>query len=133
MKAVLVDSNVLLDIATRESEWERWSSLALERAANESILVINPIIYAEVSLGYDIHHDRVTDVLLAAAAQAGLRDAFVHVRELGDFSISYRVAGLLEDVQSLISARSGLRTEVLNALHGALPVTSPVCPLTKNR
>jgi predicted nucleic acid-binding protein len=53
MKAVLVDSNVLLDIATRESEWERWSSLALERAANESILVINPIIYAEVSIGFD--------------------------------------------------------------------------------
>ncbi len=67
------------------------------------------IIHAEVSLGYDVHHDRAMDVLLAAAAQAGLKDAFVHVRELGDFSISYRVAGLLEDVQSLISARSALR------------------------
>lgn len=84
------------------------------------------IIHAEVSLGYDIHHDRVTDVLLAAAAQAGLKDAFVHVRELGDFSISYRVAGLLEDVQSLISARSALRTEALNALHGAgIEIVSP--------
>jgi small-conductance mechanosensitive channel len=84
------------------------------------------IIHAEVSLGYDIHHERVADVLLAAASAAGLKDGFVHVRELGDFSITYRVAGLLEDVQSLISARSGLRKAVLNALHEAdIEIVSP--------
>ena len=53
MKAVLVDSNVLLDIATADPTWESWSSQALARAANEAVLVINPIIYAEVSIGFD--------------------------------------------------------------------------------
>lgn len=84
------------------------------------------IIHAEVSLGYDLHHEHVTDVLLVAATQAGLKDAFVQVRELGDFSISYRVAGLLEDVQSLISGRSTLRKAVLDALHEAdIEIVSP--------
>jgi small-conductance mechanosensitive channel len=84
------------------------------------------IIHAEVSLGYDVHHGRVSDVLLAAAATTGLKDAFVQVRELGDFAVSYRVAGLLEEVQSLISARSDLRRAVLDALHGAdIEIVSP--------
>jgi len=84
------------------------------------------IIHAELSLGYDVHHERVTDVLLAAATQCGLKDAFVQVRKLGDFSIGYRVAGLLEDVQSLISARSNLRKAVLDALHAAdIEIVSP--------
>lgn len=52
MSAVLVDSNVILDIATQDPLWETWSSKALEGVANESILVINPIIYAEVSIGF---------------------------------------------------------------------------------
>jgi hypothetical protein len=57
---------------------------------------------------------------------AGLKDGCVHVRELGDFAVTYRVAGLLEDVQSLISARSNLRKAVLDALHAAdIEVVSP--------
>jgi small-conductance mechanosensitive channel len=84
------------------------------------------IIHAELSLGYDVHHERVTDVLLAAAARVGLKDAFVQVRKLGDFAIGYRIAGLLEDVQSLISARSDLRKAVLDALHAAdIEIVSP--------
>jgi predicted nucleic acid-binding protein len=52
MKPVLVDSNVLLDIATNDPKWFRWSETALENAANESLLVLNPIVYAEVSVAY---------------------------------------------------------------------------------
>lgn len=51
--AVLVDTNVILDIATDDPKWSSWSSAALERAANDSVLVINPLIYAEVSIGLD--------------------------------------------------------------------------------
>ena len=68
----------------------------------------------------------VADILRQAAADSGLKDAFVHVRELGDFSILYRVAGLLEDVTSLISARSRLREAMLDALHAAnIEIVSP--------
>ena len=44
MKTVLVDSNVLLDIATNDKTWFEWSSQALESAANEAPLAINAII-----------------------------------------------------------------------------------------
>lgn len=84
------------------------------------------IIQAEVSLGYDVPNTKVTDVLCAATREAGLKDGFVQVRELGDFSVVYRVAGLLEDVTSLISSRSRLRAAILNALHEAnIEIVSP--------
>ena len=84
------------------------------------------IITAEVSLGYDISHARAAELLCKAAAKAGLKDGFVHVRELGDFSVTYRVAGLLEDIHSLISARSALRAAMLDTLHDAgIEIVSP--------
>lgn len=52
MTTTLVDSNVLLDIATQDEKWFEWSADALAEAANEGPLVINAIIYAEVSIGF---------------------------------------------------------------------------------
>lgn len=49
----LVDSNVILDIVTGDTEWQDWSSHALEAQARAGLLVINPIIYAEVAAGFD--------------------------------------------------------------------------------
>jgi len=52
MSVVLVDSNIILDVATEDKRWCEWSSTALASAANESALAINPLIYAEVSAGF---------------------------------------------------------------------------------
>lgn len=52
MDTILIDSSVLLDIVTPGSEWLEWSSAALAVAAERCQLVINPIIYAEVSSRY---------------------------------------------------------------------------------
>ena len=52
MTACLVDSNVLLDVMTEDSEWYRWSSAVLETAANSARLIINPIVFGEVSVRY---------------------------------------------------------------------------------
>ena len=52
MTPVLVDSNVLLDVADGDPRLASWSSTALASIADESILVINPLIYAEVSIRY---------------------------------------------------------------------------------
>lgn len=49
MSETLVDSNVLLDLLTEDPQWFDWSSAALEAEAERSVLVIDPIIYAEVS------------------------------------------------------------------------------------
>jgi len=51
-RGVLVDSNVLLDIATNDPNWSDWSGKALAESAEHTTLIINPIIYAEVSIGY---------------------------------------------------------------------------------
>jgi predicted nucleic acid-binding protein len=50
--STLVDSNVLLDVLTEDPAWSAWSSAALAKEAEISALVINPIIYAEVSAGF---------------------------------------------------------------------------------
>ena len=47
-----MDSNVLLDIMTEDPRWFSWSAAAIERAADRLRLVINPIVYAEVSVRY---------------------------------------------------------------------------------
>lgn len=52
MTRIIVDSNVLLDVVTADPTWGTWSSATLERTADEAILVINALIYAEVSIGF---------------------------------------------------------------------------------
>jgi predicted nucleic acid-binding protein len=47
-----VDSNVLLDIATNDPTWGDWSARALAESAEHVTLVVNPIVYAEVPIGY---------------------------------------------------------------------------------
>lgn len=57
MADVLLDSNVLLDVLTEDPAWFGWSSRTLEECAQNHILVINPVIYAEVSIGFDRMED----------------------------------------------------------------------------
>ena len=54
----LVDTCVLLDILTVNDTWSEWSAAALADARDQGDLVINPLIYAEVSTGFE----RVEDV-----------------------------------------------------------------------
>lgn len=49
----LVDSNVILDIVTEDPEWQDWSSAALAAQADAGLLVVNPVIYAEVAARFD--------------------------------------------------------------------------------
>lgn len=53
MSAVLVDSNVLLDVLEEDAVWFDWSSRQLQIAADSGSLIINPVIYAEVSVGFN--------------------------------------------------------------------------------
>lgn len=50
---ILVDSNVLLDIFTKDQHWFEWSSNTLAEAAEHDLLYINPIIYSEISIGFE--------------------------------------------------------------------------------
>jgi predicted nucleic acid-binding protein len=50
--ATLVDSCVLLDIITGDDQWADWSATQLAAAMDAGRVVINPLIYAEVSVSY---------------------------------------------------------------------------------
>ena len=51
--ATLIDSCVLLDVITGDQKWSQWSAEQIALAADSGRLVINPLIYAEVSVGYE--------------------------------------------------------------------------------
>ncbi len=53
MKGVLVDSNVLLDVFQDDPAWAEWSAGTLDRLATRASLAINPIVYSEVSIGFE--------------------------------------------------------------------------------
>lgn len=50
--ATLVDSCVLLDVITADERWADWSATQIAAAMDAGRVVINPLIYAEVSVGY---------------------------------------------------------------------------------
>ncbi len=52
MQGVLIDSNVLLDIFEDDPSWADWSESKLETYSDTHRLFVNPVIYAEVSVGF---------------------------------------------------------------------------------
>ncbi len=53
----LVDANVLLDVFTADPSWEEWSKARLKVALTSGDVVLNPIVYAEVSLAFAHEHE----------------------------------------------------------------------------
>ena len=57
----------------------------------------------------------------------------MQIRELGDFSVSYQVSGLLTEVEQLLGSRRKLRASVLDALHAAgIEIVSPTYMNTRS-
>jgi predicted nucleic acid-binding protein len=54
---ILVDTNVLIDLSSNEPIWADWSQGQLEVAARRDRLVINDVVYAELSVGYQLIAD----------------------------------------------------------------------------
>ena len=99
------------------------------------LLATNPVkvtrssgtfIKAECSLGYDVPRTKVEKCLMEAAKKSGLKDPFMHITSLGDFSIVYTIHGLLTDVKRVITAKSNLHAMMLDELHDAgIEIVSP--------
>jgi len=64
---ILVDTNILLDVVTDDPVWADWSIQQLESASVRGPLMINDVVYAEWSIGYE----RI-EMLDDAIAQMGL-------------------------------------------------------------
>ncbi len=97
--------------------------------ASNAVTVIRPtgtFISATLSLGYDLQHDEIEKLLVEAAESAGLVEAFVRIRALGDFSVTYEVAGKLDDTKRFLGSKSVLHRAVLDTLHRAgVEIVSP--------
>jgi predicted nucleic acid-binding protein len=73
----LIDTNVLLDIVTRDPIWADWSLRQLDAAALRGPLAINEIVYAELSVRFqslEALDERLddADILLLAAPRPAL-------------------------------------------------------------
>jgi len=98
MQAVLVDTNVILDIVTRDPAWWRWSLQQLERLSLQYRLWINVVVYSELAIAYD----RIEKL------DAMLEDAQFELREIP------REAGFLAGRVFLsYRRRTGAKTGVL--------------------
>ncbi len=115
-----------VEIQNETSELVTVPNLLLVQEPYNVVRASGTVISAEVSLGYDVDRRDVEAALLVAIEQAELSDGFVQIRELGDFSITYRANGWLEEAGLLVSARSKLRGRMLDALHEAgIEIVSP--------
>ena len=62
---ILVDSNVLLDLVTDDRDWSEWSIAQLEEAALSGPMLINDVVYAEISIRYQ-RSEEVDEMLSGA-------------------------------------------------------------------
>ena len=97
--------------------------------ANNPVKLIrksNTVISTSVSLGYDIPHQKIEDALREAALAAGLTKPYVYITNLGDFSVTYKIHGFLEDSSKYFSTSSQLNANVVDGLHGEkIEIVSP--------
>jgi predicted nucleic acid-binding protein len=89
--ATLIDSNVLLDVITDDMQWADWSARQIATAMDAGRVVINPLIYAEVSVGYETLEE--LDELLPASDYEREALPFVAGFAAGKAFVRYRRSG----------------------------------------
>ncbi|WP_319526684.1 type II toxin-antitoxin system VapC family toxin [uncultured Desulfosarcina sp.] len=64
MSGIFIDSNVILDLFLDDPNWAQWSETTLEHYARHGRLYISPVVYSEISIGFE----RIEDLEQAVAA-----------------------------------------------------------------
>jgi small conductance mechanosensitive channel len=77
----------------------------------------NTVISSSVSLGYDISRTEIEEALKEAAISTGLKDPYVYITSLRDFSVEYKIHGFLDDSNKFFSTSSQLNAKVMDKLH----------------
>jgi small conductance mechanosensitive channel len=88
--------------------------------ASNAVTVIRPsgtFVSVSLSLGYDLPHQKIEGHLIEAAEASGLVEPFVRILELGDFSITYEIAGRLSDTKRFLGSKTALHRTILDTLH----------------
>ena len=130
---VLVDSNVLLDLFTNDAAWAAWSAARLAAAFDAGQVVINPIVYAEISVAFD----RIETLEDALPEQLGREDLPWEAAFLaGKCFVDYRRRGgarrsPLPDfyigAHAAVTGRA-LLTRDANRYRTQLPALALICP-----
>ncbi len=102
------------EIQSIDRDLVTFPNLKLVSNSLKTIRTSGTVISTCVSLGYDVPRQKIEKNLLLAAEKAGLETPFVHILELGDFSVTYKVGGLLKNMENLITARSDFKKAVLD-------------------
>lgn len=63
MNGILIDSNIILDVFEDDPNWGDWSETTLNHYAETRTLCINPVIYSEISLGFQKIEDLETALI----------------------------------------------------------------------
>jgi hypothetical protein len=112
-----------------QTEDRNLTSLPNLYIANNPLKIIREsgtIISTTVSLGYDLNRSKIETALLDAANDAGLTEPFVYITNLGDFSVTYKINGLLTDITKYFTVTSNLNAKVMDHLHkGGIEIVSP--------
>lgn len=115
-----------VEVQTEQSDLVTIPNILMVTQPVKVVRSTGTIVSVDVSLGYDIARSKISELLCLAVEDAGLTDGFVQIRELGDFSVTYRAAGRISDTTSLLSVKSSLFGYVLDRLHGAkIEIVSP--------
>jgi predicted nucleic acid-binding protein len=118
MGTILVDTNVLIDVATEDPEWGEWSESKLGRALDQGAVAINAVIYAEFSILYTAIEDVET-------ALSGLG--------LNRLALPYEAAFLAGKVFKRYRRRGGIRRSPLpDFFIGAHAAVSGLSLLTRD-
>ncbi len=86
----------------------------------------NTVISASVSLGYDVSRIKIEESLKKAAISAGLQEPYVYITGLGDYSVTYKIHGFLDDSSKFFTTKSMLNAMVMDCLHeNSIEIVSP--------
>jgi len=114
------------EIQTESRDLTTLPNLYLTTNPVKVIRMSGTFITGVCSLGYDVNRQKIEKALLDAANRAELKDAFVRVKELGDYSVVYTVTGMVEKIKTVLSSQSRLNAMILDALHDAgIEIVSP--------
>jgi len=112
-----------------QTEDRNLTSLPNLYIANNPLKIIREsgtIISTTVSLGYDVNRSKIETFLLEAAKASGLTEPFVFITNLGDYSVTYKINGLLTDITRYFTAISKLNAKVMDHLHReGIEIVSP--------
>ena len=122
-----------VELQTEDRDLTTLPNLYLVTNPTKVIHAEGTVISVDVSLGYDINRKEIERYLIAAAETSNLESPFVQVISLGDFSVLYRVSGLLLEVKKIITARSELHKNILDSLQdGGIEIVSPTFMNTRS-